>query len=193
MINKIIQNLQDVFEEANRVLEKTDTIKIFSKLGKVEIIGSLRLNLMYRPDIDLLVISEDIDKSRAEAITKELLSVGVFQKVEMIDYQTNPAYDMPLGFYWELIVPYNGKKWKFDIWYLKPSERYINLVHDSIKKFETALSANPEKAEVIFKIKEAYFGGVKYKGEVKGFDIYTAVLENGVNNVEEFMVKYPIQ
>jgi hypothetical protein len=56
----------------------------------------------------------------------------------------------------------------------------------SIKKFVSSLVKNPEKAEIILKIKEAYFDGVKYKDKVKSVDIYTAVLENGVNNVEEF-------
>jgi hypothetical protein len=182
----LIKKSEKLCNTANDILAKTNAVEIFSKLGKVEIIGSLRLKMMYRLDIDLLVISEKIEKSKAQEITKQFLDTGIFQTVALADYQTFPAYDMPLGFYWELIIPHENKNWKFDVWYLKPEERYTDLVLSSIKKFESALAKNPEKAETILKIKEAYFDGVKYKDKVKSFDIYTAVLENGVNSVEEF-------
>lgn len=186
MNNDLIKDSQDLSDKASKILEKTKAVEIFSQLGKVEIIGSVRLKLLYRFDIDLLVISDDIDKNKAQEITKQLLDSGIFQTVALADYQTFPAYDMPLGFYWELIIPHEDKNWKFDVWYLKPGERYTDLILSSIKRFEEALERNPEKAETILKIKEAYFDGVKYKDQVKSFDIYTAVLENGVNSVEEF-------
>ncbi len=188
----LIQNSKNLFVSANEILKKTEAIEIFSKLGKVEIIGSLRLNLMYRRDIDLLVISEEVEKDKAIETTKEFLDKGIFQTVALADYQTFPAYDMPLGFYWELIISHEKQNWKFDVWYLKPNERYTKLVSDSIEKFEKLLSANPEKAEIILQIKKAYFDGVKYKDKVKSFDIYNAVLERGVNSAEEFADKVKI-
>jgi len=185
----LIKKSEDLCKTANEILAKTNAVEIFSKLGKVEIIGSLRLKMMYRLDIDLLVISETIEKNEAKEITKQFLNTGIFQTVALADYQTFSAYDMPLGFYWELIIPYENKNWKFDVWYLKPEEKYTDMVLSSIKRFESALAKNPEKSETILKIKEAYFDGVKYRDKVKSFDIYTAVLENGVNSVEEFTAK----
>ena len=187
--DNLTKNSENLCNTANETLAKTNAIEIFSKLGKVEIIGSLRLKMMYRLDIDLLVISEKIEKTEAQEITKHFLDMGIFQTVALADYQTFPAYDMPLGFYWELIIPYENKNWKFDVWYLKPEEKYTDMVLSSIKRFESALAKNPEKSETILKIKEAYFDGVKYRDKVKSFDIYTAVLENGVNSVEEFTAK----
>ncbi len=182
-LTKESQNLSKIADE---VIKKTDAIDIFSQLGKVEIIGSLRLKLMYRLDIDLLVISEEISKEKALEVTQRFLDSGLFRKVTLADYQTFPGYDMPLGFYWELVILHEEKEWKFDVWYLKPDERYAHLVLESIKKFESLLALNPEKAEVILKIKDAYFDGVKYKDNVKGFDIYTNVLEKGAKDVEAF-------
>ena len=185
----LIENSRSLCNTANKVLANTNVMAIFSKLGKVEIIGSLRFKLMYRMDIDLFVVSNKIEKYKAHEVTKKFLDKDIFQTVALADYQTVPAHDMPLGFYWELIIPYEGKNWKFDVWYLKPDEPYIHLVHDSIKKFELLLAANPEKAGIILNIKEAYFDGVKYKNGVKSFDIYTAVLEDGITSVEEFAKK----
>lgn len=70
MTKDLIQNSKNLHDIANEILAKTEAIKIFSNLGKVEIIGSLRLDLMYRSDIDLLVISENIDKEKAKETTK---------------------------------------------------------------------------------------------------------------------------
>jgi hypothetical protein len=182
----LIKNSENLCATANGILKDTKAVEVFSQLGKVEIIGSLRLKLMYRLDIDLLVISEEIKKDKALEITKQFLDSGLFRTVALADYQTFPGHDMPLGFYWELVVIRDGKEWKFDVWYLKPDERYTHLVSDSIKKFESLLAQHPEKAKIILEIKHAYFDGVKYKNGVKSFDIYTAVLEKGVNSVEKF-------
>lgn len=95
---------------------------------------------------------------------------------------------MPMEFTWELVVPYKNKEWKFDVWYLKPSEKYVNLVHDSINRFETELLKHPEKRTTILEIKEAYFDGVKYRNNLTGFDIYSAVLEKGVSSIEDFVI-----
>lgn len=182
----LIENSQNLCNVAHKILANTNAMAIFSKLGKVEIIGSLRLKLMYRLDIDLFVVSNKIEKYKAHEVTKRFLDKDIFQTVALADYQTYPAHDMPLGFFWELIIPYEGKNWKFDVWYLKPDESYTHLVHESIKKFEQLLTADLKKSEIILKIKEAYFDGVKYKNGIKSFDIYTAVLERGVGTPEEF-------
>ncbi|MDR3642458.1 MAG: hypothetical protein P4L74_02405 [Candidatus Doudnabacteria bacterium] len=187
--NNLIQNSQNFCKSAEEIITKTGVVEVFSKLGKVEKIGSLRLKLMYRRDIDLFVISDSIEKNKAHQITKELIDKDIFQTIGTADYQNYPAYDMPLGFFWELIIPHEDKNWKFDVWYLKPDESYAHLVRDSINKFEPLLAADPKKAEIILKIKEAYFDGVKYKDNIKSFDIYTAVLENGVKSVEDFEAK----
>ena len=182
----LIENSKDLCITAEEVLTKTGLVEIFSKLGKIEIIGSLRLKLMYRRDIDLFVLSNSIEKNKVYEITKELIDKDIFQTIGLADYQTYPAHDMPLGFFWELIIPHEGKNWKFDVWYLKPDEKYTHLVHNSINKFESLLKASPKKAETVLKIKEAYFDGIKYKNGVKSFDIYTAVLEQGINSIQEF-------
>jgi len=182
----LTRNSQKLCQSAQEILEITNLREILSEMGRVEIIGSLRWKAMYRLDIDLLVISEDINKDKALKVTKKYLDSGLFKKVSLTNYLEFPVHDMPLGFTWELIALHKDMEWKFDIWYLKPSESYTHLVSDSIKRFEPLLSKNPEKIDIILKIKEKYFDGVKYKDNITGFDIYTAVLERGISSIEEF-------
>jgi hypothetical protein len=183
-----LENSKVLCKTAKAIINETHVIDSLLELGKVEIIGSLRLEVMYRRDIDLFVLSNVIDKAQAQEITKKFIESGLFQTVGFADYQTFPEDDMPLGFYWELIVIKDGEKWKLDVWYLKPDEKYTHMVLDAINTFEPLLSTYPEKKETILKIKEAYFNGTKYKDNVKSLDIYKAVLEGGINSVEEFTV-----
>jgi hypothetical protein len=175
-----------IYTAANQILRDTKALEIFATIGKVEVIGSLRLKLMYRRDIDFLVISEVIEKRKAEAVTNTLTDSGFFTSVTLKDYQSNPEYDMPLGYYWELLYKKDGHEWKFDVWYLKPEERYTKLVLPAVVKFENILDKDPEKGEIILKLKEHYFDGIKYRDGIKSIDIYTAVLEDGINSVEQF-------
>jgi hypothetical protein len=192
MQSKLIENSKQLSSTAQKILEKTKVVQILSHLGQVETIGSLRLQLMYRLDIDLFVLSDTVDKDKAREITKLFIDQNMFQTVALADCQTYPEKDFPKGFYWELKVVDEDKYWKFDIWYLKPEEEYAKLVLGSIKKFEPELQKHPQKVELILQIKQAYFDGVKYKDKVKGFDIYTAVLENGIESIEAFE-KWTIQ
>mgnify|MGYP003553278143 CR=1 FL=1 len=182
----LIKKSQNLCVEAYEILEKTNAIEILSKLGKVDIVGSLKLKLMYRRDIDLFVVSDVINTDMAKKITQFFLEANIFKKVTLIDYYKVQIDDMPRGFYWELIIFYAGYDWKIDVWYLKPEEIYTRMVFDALKKFELALLKNHSKAEIILEIKEAYFDGVKYKDNVTGFDIYTAVFDRGINSLEEF-------
>jgi len=184
----LLENSKELCNVAGEILAETKALDMFSVLGRIEVIGSLRLELMFRNDIDLLVISEVIEKQKAEDVTKKFSDMGIFSSIILKDYQSNPEYDMPLGFYWELGMLKNGKEWKFDVWYLKPDERYTDLVMSAIERFELALKQNPEKGELILKLKQNYFDGVKYKNNIKSIDIYTAVLEKGIDSVEEFEV-----
>lgn len=186
----LIKQSQSLVRNANTILRETGILELLGALGRVEIIGSLRLEAMYRRDIDLFVISETISKPKAQEVTKNLLDTAAFQTVSLADYQTFPAFDMPLGYYWELIIPYENENWKFDIWYLQPNERYTHLVSDAIKRFEGALASASGKLETILAIKEAYFDGVKYKNQVISFDIYTAVLDCGITSPKEFSEWY---
>ncbi|HRI05691.1 MAG TPA: hypothetical protein PLV59_01970 [Candidatus Dojkabacteria bacterium] len=186
MSNTLLDNTDWKKRTALDILQDVKAFELFSSIGKVVVIGSLRLDVMYRNDIDLFVLSDDIHNTKAKEVTKRLLDSNKFQTVAVADYQTYPENDFPKGYYWELIVVKNNEKWKFDIWYLRPDEEYTKLVLSCIESFEKILKEHPEKREIILKIKEAYFDGIKYKDKVKSIDIYKAVLENSIDSVDSF-------
>lgn len=190
MENPLLDRARRLKREAEKILAESRLLEILAPLGRVEVIGSVRLGLVYRRDIDLLVITEEVSRVKAVKAVKTLLDGGYFQTVELMDYQKFPEYDFPLGFYFGLRVPVEGADWKLDIWYLHSGEAYTRLVMGALPRFEAALAQNLQKAVTVLAIKEAYFDGVKYRDSVKSIDIYRAVFEDGVMSVEEFRERF---
>lgn len=184
--NSLIEQASILKTIAGSVLEESNLLLRLAPLGKIEIIGSLRLGLMYRKDIDLLVVSEKVDRKKAVEAAKNLLDDGYFQTVELMDYQQFPEYDFPLGFYFGLRVPIKGEYWKLDVWYLRPDEGYTQLVLTALDRFESELAQNPFKAGIVLEIKQHYFDGTKYRDGIKSINIYKAVFDANVTGLEEF-------
>src|SRR4051812_26792711 len=106
----LVQNSLELCKTAKEIMEETKVGDVFLKLGQVEVIGSLRLKVMYRRDIDLFVLSDTIDKDKAAETAKSFIDSGFFQTVGFADYQTFPANDTPAGFFFELIVVKDSEK-----------------------------------------------------------------------------------
>lgn len=155
------------------VIKETGAINILSKIGKIDFVGSYALDLLYRPDIDLFVSTDDCSKNKAINTTKELLDSGLFQTVGFADWTKEKAPNSLPGFYWELVVFKNNKIWKFDVWYT--AEKKIATIEKTQKILEK-LADNPGAKGEILKLKDELFDGVKYKNNMNGFKIYEKVL-----------------
>ncbi len=70
---------------AGEILSETDLINIFSGAGKVNLVGSYRLNLMSQPDIDMTVNSKSPSYDKVKEITAQLTDSGKFQSVGLTD------------------------------------------------------------------------------------------------------------
>jgi hypothetical protein len=181
--NVLTQTADDLKKEAEILLKETSIVPIFSSLGKVNFVGSYQLNTMYRPDIDLIVIAEKPKRQKAVEITSKLLKSNNFQTVGFADCFNFKKKNTPKGFYWELVVPRFGKNWKFDVWYTTADEDYSI---EPTKRFEQLLKEKPPARETILKVKQTFFNGTKYRHGITGPQIYTAVLEKGIEDMEEF-------
>lgn len=167
---------------ADEVIRQADVVRLFSSLGDVSFIGSYRLDVMYRPDIDLIVTSDNPDRKEAIGLTTRLLESGYFQTVGFADWFNYRREGTPRGFYWELIVPSGGADWKLDAWYLswqedlsiRRTERYAKLLEDG-----------PSAREVILKLKSELFNGTRYEGGIGGLEICAAVLERGIRSAAQ--------
>lgn len=183
----LIDKSTELKKEATALIKKFKIVESLKPLGKVVIVGSLRLNLMYRRDIDIFVLSDKVSTSKVLAITKKLIDKDIFKGVAIADYKnfTNP-YNYKEIFYIKLFVIHNKKEWKIDIFYMPFKEGYGKYVLKQNKKFEKLLKKNSGLAEIILKIKKSYFNGTKYRKNVFSEVIYTAVLEKKIRTLKNF-------
>jgi hypothetical protein len=96
-------------------------------------------------------------------------------------WRTSPKY--PDGLY--LGVGYRSPTnadWTLDIWFVDEPDRQPDLAH--MRWMPEKLT--PEVRTTILSIKSTWASRPEYGKSVRSFDIYTAVLTDGVGTLEEF-------
>ncbi len=170
-------------QQADQILEESKIVEILSRLGEVNFVGSYQLDLMYRPDIDIAVISELRVKEKVTEVVNKFIESGYFQTVGLADcfnFNRGPKK----GFYIELVVPKSDQDWKFDIWYSTKEE------DDSIEPtnvYNKLLDNKPEARAIILKLKDDLAEGVKYIEGVNGNRIYKCVLKYGIEDKNQLI------
>lgn len=169
----LISLSNELKKEADSLISETHVVDILNKLGKIDFVGSYALNLIYRPDIDIFVTSDTCSNEKAIAITKEFLDSGLFQTVGFANHTHHKAPNNLNGYYWELIVIKNDRKWKFDVWYT--AEKKIVSI-ENVEKILDKLRKDNEARIKILELKDKLFNGTTYKNNMNGLKIYEEIL-----------------
>ena len=169
-------------KEAHEVLGKLQLLEILSKYGKPEIVGSVALGLMTWPDIDIEVVT-DLKEEYMWEVAKHLFNFFNVIDVGIADHTKGKVPHLPKGLY--ISARYKEEKsenkWKIDIWLKDPKQEREQLSVDWIKSRLT-----DENRKIIFEIKSELASHPQYRKTIFSVDIYDAVLEEGVKNLEEF-------
>lgn len=189
----LIKQEEKLQKEAKEVLNKLDLIKLLSKYGQPEIVGSLALGLMTWRDIDLEIICEKLDRNFITEIATYLIKQPS-RRVDLTiadnsdQFSSSGPKSLYIGFKYfgdELepneIYGSNPKAWKIDMHFL--------LIDDvrAIKKTKELDSKLTEQTrEIILKIKNILASNPGYRKEITSLDIYTAVLDYNVKNITNF-------
>ena len=187
---RAISRATELRQQADSVLAKSGICEVLSEMGSVEFVGSYALDLLVRPDIDIIVTSDLPERAAAVKATKHILDQGYFQSVVFIDHSTfRKRLDAGMdakGFYWHLDVPEFDfdQQWKVDVWYLEAQQ---NWFHDRTNSFRDLLAANPAARERILELKAHFLRGNGYAHGLKGGIICEAVLEHGLRTPEEIV------
>ena len=178
----LIQNQRELQKEAHEVLAKLNLLNILSIYGKPEIVGSLSTGLMTWRDIDIELVGE-IDEDKYWKVVKEIFHTPEYKRTIVIDFRKSNNPNTPKGLH-ICITDYDfkndGNLWKVDIWFLdrKPGEPNFN---DWIKDKIT-----PANKIVLLSLKKEVKMSPTYGKEIFSVDIYKAVIENGVRDLEGF-------
>jgi hypothetical protein len=167
---------QQVKAEANALLERLNLPQIFKDIGEVKIVGSYAHDLMTDKDIDLLVVSDQLNKDAfydAGGRIKQMVSlIGLKFEDRVIDASVH----VPPGYYWGILTE---DRWKLDIWHVHPTELDKYAKH----KAEMFDKVDDPKRELILELKFS----PDYKKKYDSMDVYRGILIKEIGSVAEFL------
>lgn len=178
----LLEQQEELQKEARELLEKINLIKFLSRFGGIEIGGSLDSGLMTWRDIDLGVISDDINDENYWEIVKYVYYLeDYYHSLYIQDFRksVNPA--SPKGLYIGLKIKYLDNFWKIDIWYVKPRKKGDENFNDFLKA-----NLNGGNKKIILSIKSQVHENPKYRKDFYSVDIYNAVIRENVRDLEGF-------
>lgn len=179
-------------KEAHKILEQLKLIEKLSKYGKPEIIGSLALGLMVWRDIDIEVEINDSKKENLGELvgiitlnTECRIDFTIIYNAQLIKPNLPKGTYLGIKFYDHLPIKEQSSKsdkiWKIDIWFLKTENK-----KGSLKTWEIKNKLTDDNRKIILEIKNSLWQNPKYKKIITSMDIYIAVLDKGVKNLEDF-------
>jgi predicted nucleotidyltransferase len=155
---------QQVYEDAKSLLEDTKIIDLFNNLGTIHIVGSYAANLMWDPDIDIVVITDTPKESAIKAIN-DLARKEKFQKLQFGDFKNYPMKDRPESFIINARKEWKGEKWEIETWFVTELDDKLEIV-EKLKNLN-----NNDKEAIIEKKKQRSLSG-NTKHDLSSWEIY---------------------
>ncbi|MEK7497931.1 MAG: hypothetical protein AAB656_03360, partial [Patescibacteria group bacterium] len=104
--------------QADKILDDTGILKLFSTYGILKLVGSYPLNVMLRPDLDIYVVTKEHNFNRLTEIINKLISKNYFQQVCFANWQDFSRTSGVKGYYLETKINIGENRWKLDIWFM---------------------------------------------------------------------------
>lgn len=173
-------------EEAKGVAADLKLADQLGHLGDPVWVGSAALGLMTRPDLDITVACQELDESAVVALAG-LFALQLY--VRQVTYRDDTAMwndepeTYPDGLYLGLKYCRDSEReWNLDIWFVDEPDRQADLAH--LRTLAPRLDHDSRVA--ILRIKDVWATRLEYGCTVRGYDVYSAVLDDGVRTPSEF-------
>ena len=186
--DELLLRQDELQAEASTVNNDLGLDELLGRLGDPVRVGSARLGLMVRPDLDITVVCPRLGDPALAAVAGLGARLALHERVWQVRlrkdtgaWNTDPAY--PDGLY--LGLGYRspqGRTWSLDIWFVDEPERQPDLAH--VRTLPDRLT--PQTREAILQIKHAWAERPEYGRSVRSWDVYRSVLDDGVRTVAEF-------
>lgn len=185
--HELIQQAGQLRLGAEELLYTEGLFNLLQDTGNVYVMGSVVLDLMTWPDIDIDVQLADAQDVRTFfQLGCRIATVFSVPKMSFSNIAFRPEVPFPDGLYWNIRLDGPSYIWKIDLW------GYEQAVYQkSVDEFE-ALRERLQTADrlTILRIKQALCRQDGYGKTVTSMDIYQSVLHENVTSVEEFDIWY---
>jgi hypothetical protein len=173
---------QELRAEADRLLA-SGLRAILTEYGEVHIVGSYALHLMAWRDLDIHLVQQKLDRKRFFELGGRIASLLQPHRMHYRDETIAATPDLPQGLYWGVYLgDERDGAWKIDIWLSEPSVFEATRAYGERIRARLSESARP----IILQIKSACWRHPEYRRRFSSTDIYSAVLDHGVTDVDGF-------
>jgi len=183
-MNNSLLNLNSLIKkEADELLFEKGLLDILRGFGTPHVSGSYALDLMTWRDLDIYLETENNSTIDFFELGSKVCTVFTPVKMSFRNELLAKTKGLPAGLYWGI---YLGNEragaWKIDIWAVDNAEYLrLNKYCNDIKQ-----ALDPAKASIILTIKSQCWQDAAYRRSYTSADIYKAVIENNVMDMEGF-------
>jgi hypothetical protein len=173
---------RDIRAEADDIL-RSGLLAILGRHGDVHVVGSYALGLMTWRDLDIHVVREDLHLASFFELGRGIASLLKPHRMHFRDETAARTPGLPPGYYWGVYLgDERSGAWKIDVW------QTDRQAFDVVRRFGDDLSARLTDGNraVILAIKTACWRHPQYRRGFTSADVYAAVLDRGVRDVQEF-------
>ena len=176
-MDELFRKAKEKTKRAFEVIEELNLFDRWSRCGRPSLVGSVTFGLVVARDIDLDIISKEPKIEQGFEVASELAALPGVLKVRY----TNRLETVDQGLYWQIhYEDQYGDTWTVDNWLVPEDNPHSPYLETLVERMRKALST--EQRRVILEIKESTYPDP----EVRGIDIYEAVMEHGVQSPEGF-------
>jgi hypothetical protein len=176
-LNSFIKN------EADEILFAKGLMNLLSEFGQPQISGSYTLNLMTWRDLDIYLVADEISNLDFFKLGGKLNDFFNPVKMSFRNELIANSRGLPHGLYWGIYLGNERRgAWKIDIWAVSTTEfnRLIKYCADIKQQLTTS------NISIILAIKSQCWQDPEYRRSYTSMDIYKAVLEHNVSDVQSF-------
>lgn len=167
------------YAQAHHILARLRLLQRWREIGGVHLVGSVALNVVARPDIDLEIY---VDELLPRAGFAALVPLADEPGVRRIRY-TDPRHPRPMeGLYWKVEVVDNDESWTIDNWMFTRDRQQASA--DTTEALGQAIRRDPRARATIVRIKQQ---SVAADQRVFGRWLYEAVLTGQVETLQVYL------
>lgn len=179
----LIQTDELLRKEADDLLHGRGLLQLLEGYGTPHVVGSYSLELMAWRDLDLYLENDRTTETEFFELGGRLASLLRPTNMRFRDTRVTPVEGLPPGMYWGVYMDRGIEDaWKIDIWALdsEQSKRLIDFQDDLAKRVTAAARLT------ILRIKSQVWRDPEYRHSFTALEIYRAVLDHGIENVDGF-------
>jgi len=156
---------------------------ILNDYGDVHIIGSYGLHLMVWRDLDIHVVQPSIDRNQFFELGGRIADLLGPHRMHYRDETIVATEGLPRGLYWGVYLgDERDGAWKIDIWITDRNGFESTRVYGERISERLSDTTRP----LILQIKSECWRHPQYRREFASGDIYSAILDHGVVDIDGF-------